>query len=41
MIRVHRLTVLKDEIVRRLGELAMADRTALTGVLRRAFSLNQ
>jgi len=42
MIRVHKLTVLpKDEIVRRLGELATADRTALTGVLRRAFSLDQ
>lgn len=42
MIHVHKLTVLpKDEIVRRLGELATADRTALTGVLRRAFSLDQ
>jgi mRNA-degrading endonuclease toxin of MazEF toxin-antitoxin module len=41
-IRVHRLTVLaKDEIVRRLGALAEADRTALTAVLRRAFSLAQ
>lgn len=39
-IRVYKLTVLaKDEIVRRLGELAGADRTALTEVLRRAFSL--
>ena len=42
MIRAHKLTVLpKDEIVRRLGELSTADRTALTGVLRRAFSLDQ
>ena len=41
-IRVHKLTVLaKDEIVRSLGELAGADRTALTEVLRRAFSLDQ
>jgi mRNA interferase MazF len=41
-IRVHKLTVLaKDEIVRRIGELAGADRTALTEVLRRAFSLHQ
>ena len=41
-IRVHKLTVLaKDEIVRRLGELAGADRAALTEVLRRAFSLDQ
>jgi mRNA-degrading endonuclease toxin of MazEF toxin-antitoxin module len=32
-IRVHKLTVLaKDEIVRRLGELAPADRTALAAV---------
>jgi mRNA-degrading endonuclease toxin of MazEF toxin-antitoxin module len=39
-IRVHKLTVLaKDEIVRRLGELAPADRTALAAVLRRAFWL--
>lgn len=41
-IRVHKLTVLaKDEITRRLGELAGADRAALTEVLRRAFLLNQ
>jgi mRNA interferase MazF len=41
-IRVHKLTVLaKDEIVRRLGELAAADRTALAEVLRRAFSMDQ
>jgi mRNA-degrading endonuclease toxin of MazEF toxin-antitoxin module len=41
-IRVHKLTVLaKGEVVRRLGELAAADRTALTEVLRRAFSLDQ
>jgi len=41
-IRVHKLTVLaKDEVVRRLGELASADRTALTEVLRCAFSLDQ
>jgi hypothetical protein len=41
-IRVHNLTVLaKDEIARRLGELASVDRTALAEVLRRAFSLDQ
>jgi mRNA-degrading endonuclease toxin of MazEF toxin-antitoxin module len=41
-IRVHKLTVLaKDEIARRLGELAGAGRAALTEVLRRAFSLDQ
>jgi mRNA-degrading endonuclease toxin of MazEF toxin-antitoxin module len=41
-IRVHKLTVLsKDEIVRRLGELAGSDRTALTEILRRAFSLDR
>jgi mRNA-degrading endonuclease toxin of MazEF toxin-antitoxin module len=41
-IRVHKLTVLaKDEIVRRLGELRGPDRTALTEVLRRAFSLDR
>ncbi|MGA2182849.1 MAG: type II toxin-antitoxin system PemK/MazF family toxin [Bryobacteraceae bacterium] len=41
-IRVHKLTVLaKDEVVRRLGELAEPDRTALTAALRRAFSLDQ
>ena len=40
-IRVHKLAVLaRDEIVRRLGELASAGRTALTKVLRRAFSLD-
>ena len=42
VIRVHKLTVLsKDEVVRRLGELATADRSALKRVLRRAFSLDQ
>jgi mRNA-degrading endonuclease toxin of MazEF toxin-antitoxin module len=41
-IRVHKLTVLaKDEIVRRPGELAGADRIALSEVLRRAFSPDQ
>ena len=41
-IRVHKLTVLaKDEIVRRLGELEGPDRTALTEVLRGAFSLDR
>jgi mRNA-degrading endonuclease toxin of MazEF toxin-antitoxin module len=41
-IRVHKLTVLaKDEIVRRLGEIAAVDRTALAEVLRRAFALGQ
>jgi mRNA-degrading endonuclease toxin of MazEF toxin-antitoxin module len=41
-IRVHKLTVLaKDEVVRRLGELAEPDRAALRAVLRRAFSLDQ
>lgn len=41
-IRVHKLTVLaKDEIVRRLGELAAAGRTALAEVLRRAFALDR
>jgi len=41
-IRVHKLTVLaKDEIVRRLGELAATDRTALAEVLRRTFSVEQ
>lgn len=39
-IRVHKLTVLaKDEVARRLGELANADRATLAEVLRRAFSL--
>ena len=40
-IRVHKLTVLvKDEIARRLGELAAGqDRIALAEALRRAFSL--
>jgi hypothetical protein len=38
----HKLTVLaKDEVVRRLGELAGAGRIALSEVLRRAFSLDQ
>jgi hypothetical protein len=42
MIRAHKLTVLpKDEIVRRLGELAAADRTTLIAVLRRVVSLDQ
>ena len=37
-IRIHKLTVLaKDEIVRRLGELAETDRASLTEVLRHAF----
>ena len=41
-IRVHKLTVLaKDEVAGRLGELAGADRTALTEVLRRTFSLDR
>jgi mRNA-degrading endonuclease toxin of MazEF toxin-antitoxin module len=41
-IRVHKLTVLaKDEIARRLGELTVADRTALAEVLRRAFSMDR
>lgn len=41
-IRVHKLTVLaKDEIVRRLGELASDDRDMLAQVLRRAFFLGQ
>jgi mRNA interferase MazF len=40
-IRVHKLTVLaKDDVVRRIGELAATDRTALAEVLRRAFSLD-
>jgi mRNA interferase MazF len=40
-IRVHKLTVLaKDDIVRRIGELAAPDRTALAEVLRRAFWLD-
>jgi mRNA-degrading endonuclease toxin of MazEF toxin-antitoxin module len=39
-IRVHKLTVFtKGEIVRRLGGLTDADRTALKEVPRRAFSL--
>jgi mRNA-degrading endonuclease toxin of MazEF toxin-antitoxin module len=42
VIRVHKLTVLsKDEVVRRLGELATADRSALKRVLRRVFSLDR
>jgi mRNA interferase MazF len=41
-IRVHKLTVLaKDEIIRRLGELAVVDRTALAEVLRRAFLMDK
>lgn len=41
-IRVHKLTVLaKDEVVRRIGELAEADQSALSEVLRRAFSLDR
>src|ERR1035437_1986781 len=41
-IRVLNLTVLeKDEIVRRLGELAADDQAALAQVLRRAFSIDQ
>jgi mRNA interferase MazF len=41
-IRVHKLTVLaKDEVVRRLGQLAELDRTALIVVLRSAFSLDK
>ena len=41
-IRVHKLTVLaKDEIVRRLGELAASDRAALAQAVRRAFSMDQ
>ena len=41
-IRVHKLTVLaKDDVARRLGELATADRIALTEVLHRAFSLDR
>ncbi|MBI4876270.1 MAG: type II toxin-antitoxin system PemK/MazF family toxin [Acidobacteria bacterium] len=41
-IRVHKLTVLaKSEIVRRLGELATSDRTALAEILRRAFAIQE
>ncbi|MGB7758913.1 MAG: type II toxin-antitoxin system PemK/MazF family toxin [Bryobacteraceae bacterium] len=41
-IRVHKLTVLaKDEIVRRVGDLAGADRDAVSEVLHRAFSLDR
>src|ERR1035441_2514031 len=41
-IRVRKLTVLaKVEIVRRLGELAVADRVALAEALRRAFAMDQ
>jgi mRNA-degrading endonuclease toxin of MazEF toxin-antitoxin module len=41
-IRVHKLTVLaKDDVVRRVGELAESDRTALAEVLGRAFSLDR
>jgi mRNA interferase MazF len=40
-IRVHKLTALaKNEIVRRLGELTGADRTALAEALRLAFSVD-
>lgn len=40
--RIHKLTaVSKNRIVRRLGDLAVADRDAAYEVLRRAFSLNQ
>lgn len=40
-VRVHKITVLaKDEVVRRIGELAAPDRSALAEVLRRAFSLS-
>jgi hypothetical protein len=38
-IRVHKLTVLaKDEVIRRLGELAPSDHAALAEVLRRFFA---
>jgi mRNA-degrading endonuclease toxin of MazEF toxin-antitoxin module len=41
-IRLHKLTVLtKDEIARRLGEPAEADRSALKDVLRGAFSFDR
>jgi mRNA interferase MazF len=41
-IRVHKLTVLaKDEVVRRLGELAAADRAALAEVLHLAFAMDR
>jgi len=41
-IRVHKLTVLaKAEVVRRLGELRGADRTAPAETLPRAFSLDR
>jgi mRNA interferase MazF len=40
-IRIHKLTVLaKDDVVRRIGELADSDRTALADALRRGFSLD-
>jgi mRNA interferase MazF len=41
-VRVHKLTVLaKEEVVRRIGLLAAADRAALSEVLRRAFCPDQ
>ena len=41
-IRVHKLTVLaKDDIVRRLGELAATDREALREILQLTFSLSE
>jgi len=41
-VRVHKLTVLaKNEIMRSVGRLAGFDRAAVTGVLQRAFSLDQ
>ena len=40
-IRAHKLTVLaKDDVVRRLGQLAAVDHAALAEVLRGAFSLD-
>ena len=40
-MRIHKLTTLsKSRIVRRLGDLALADRDAAYEVLRRAFSLS-
>lgn len=39
-VRVHKLTVLaKNEIVRRLGDLAAHDRQAVAAVLHRAFCI--
>jgi mRNA interferase MazF len=41
-VRVHKLTVLaKGDVVRRLGERAEPDQTALRAVLRRALALDQ